>query len=322
MTVKKPTHKKSAATEAKNSKDGFSLISNEKLLELYTAMLKCRKLVERTGSQSQKKNLSGNFETAVGREAIAAGVAIDLVAGDALSCSHNDIMPRFIKGVPLDRILSSIVVPVNGRRKRSVAAGGGYGPLNIIPPSSTLSTQLQIACGVALANKMAKNGRITVAFCGEGSESFDSIREALSFAGLHRLAIVFVFHVGLHSETKGSIAQSKVEDIVTSSQTCGVPAITVDGNDVVAVYRVAYESINRARQGRGPTLIESKAYRHHLPGSSGIGIKRIKGLPLNDPIRNMETYLDRKGLFNKKLKRQINAGFGKELDTASRFFSK
>jgi len=93
----------------------------------------------------------------------------------------------------------------------------------------------------------------------------------------------------------------------------------VDGNDVVAVYRVAYESIGRARQGRGPTLIECKDFPMH--DHFGIDRKRAKGLKPSDPIRSMETYLDRKGLFDRKLKRQISAGFNKELDAATGFFN-
>ncbi len=318
MKVKGTSQEKSVAAKATNGKGGFSLISNEKLLELYAAMVKCRMLAKRAGLLSQRGKLGNNLHVSPGREAIAAGVTVDLLPDDALSISHSDAAPSLIKGVPVDRIFSGFVAPTNGHGgRRSVEGKDGYAPLNIIPPHSTTAAQLHTACGVALANKMAKNSRITVAFCAGASDSLDSCREALAFAGLHDLPLLIAFHDEARRESEGGMIQSKGEGIAAISHACGVPAITVDGNDVVAVYRVAYESITRARQGRGPTLIECKSY--HLHGHPGIDRKAAKGLDTNDPIRMMETYLQRKGLFDTRLKRRIAAGFSKELDVAVKF---
>ena len=101
------------------------------------------------------------------------------------------------------------------------------------------------------------------------------------------------------------------------TQAWGVPAITVDGNDAVAVYRVASESIARARLGRGPTLIECGVYPLH--GPAGNHRKNGRRLEAHDPISAMEIHLARKGLFSERLKRQTVAGFRRELDAATRF---
>ena len=100
-------------------------------------------------------------------------------------------------------------------------------------------------------------------------------------------------------------------DICQQAEDCGFPGVTVDGDDAVAVYRVATEAIAHARRGSGPTLIECKPWPLAAPS---IG-RRSKPI---DPILNMETYLVRKGLFDKKFKSAVVAAFRRELDDATR----
>jgi pyruvate dehydrogenase E1 component alpha subunit len=173
---------------------------------------------------------------------------------------------------------------------------------------------------VALANKMKKNDNIAVAFSGDGSTSLGFWHEALNFAGVHDLPIVFVCQNNLWAESVNLSLQTKVPDISTNAQAYGFPGITVDGNDVVAVYRVAQEAIARARRGQGPTLIECKTYRWY--GHSEIDPAKyrdpeeVERWKAKDPIANMEKYLAAKGLFTAEWKQEIVDGFNNELDAA------
>jgi pyruvate dehydrogenase E1 component alpha subunit len=114
--------------------------------------------------------------------------------------------------------------------------------------------------------------------------------------------------------------QTKVPDISVKAQSYGIPGITVDGNDVVAVYRVAQEAIARARRGQGPTLIEAKTYRWY--GHSEIDPAKyrdpaeVERWKAKDPIAGMEKYLIAKGLFSAAWKQEIVDGFNEELDAA------
>lgn len=309
------------AAPAPSDNDGFSLISNDKLLQLYSTMLKCRMLEERARVLFKQSKFTGNYYAAVGQEAAAVGVAIDLLPDDTIGPSHRDFITCFIKGVPLDKMFAHLYSRAASPDKgRSSPAHCGYAPLNVITPSSTIAAQLNIATGVALANKIKKNSNVAVAFSGDGSTSLGFWHEALNFAGVHDLPIIFVCQNNLWAESVSLNLQTKVRDIAQKAQAYGFPGITVDGNDVVAVYRVASEAIAHARKGNGPTLIECKTYRWY--GHSEIDPAKyrdpeeVERWKANDPILNMEKYLMRKGLFSEEYKQKVAAEFSKELGVA------
>ena len=281
-----------AATEAQPAKKAFSLISDEKLLSLYAAMIKCRMLDERLRSAFGGGRLKVNGVSAAVDEAALVGVAIDLLSEDMISPSNREFMARFVKGAPLAGVIREAK---RGARKS--------GP-SLAPCSVSL-----IATGLALANRLRDNKKIAVAFLGGESVASNSCREALHFAGYNQLPILFVCH-----------NSQQVEGV--DFKAIGVPCIPVDGNDVVAVYRVACEAITHARKGNGPTLIECKTFALQGRKSRGPGLRnkpeQVKNGAGNDPILNMETYLAGKGLFRKELKGEIIAAFTRDLDIALR----
>lgn len=303
MTTRTKQKSPAAAAKATAGNNGFSLISNQKLLQLYTAMVRCRMIEERARAVFKQSKSTGNYGAAVGQEAAAVGVAIDLGPDDAISPAHRDFIVDFIKGVPLDSTFCRLFA------RAASPAPSGYAPLNVIPPSSNLAARLDIAAGVALANKMQNNGKIAVAFSGDGSASLESWREALHFAGVHQLPILFVCQNNVPVEPLHRKTQARGEEIALHAQACGIPAMPVDGNDVVAVYRVATEAIAQARKGNGPTLIECKTCGRQGHSATGPG-------NAHDPILNMEKYLTRKGLFSIELKLEVAAAFSRELDAA------
>ena len=294
------TISKQQSAAAPAHKNGFSLISNEKLLQLYSAMLRCRMIEERAHLLFKQGKFIGNYHPAVGQEAAAVGVAIDLGPEDILVSSRPCFITAFLQGEPLDRLFARLA--------------------DAIAPSSNIAAQSTIATGAARANKTKNNGKIAVAFCGDGSASPDSWRQAIKLAGGHGLPIIFVCQSDLATEPATPNAQTSVENIALKAQACGFPAIAVDGNDVVAVYRVASEAIAHARKGNGPTLIECKAFRLHGRSLTDSRKKRnpdeIEPWEPEDPILNMEKYLAAKGLFREKFKLDISSGFSKELNAA------
>lgn len=272
--------------------NGFSLISNEKLLQLYSTMLKCRMLEERIRVLAKGYGEIGPY-AAGNQEAAAAGIAIDLLPGDTLAPSPRGFIPCFVKGLPLewifDRISSALsAVPTRARSP--------YALLKLIPPSLSLRAQLDRAIAAAMANKASKSKKIALAFCGEASASPDLLHQAMHRAGKLRLPILLV----CHSDTDG-------EDICLKAENYGFPGVTVDGDDAVAAYRVATEAIAHARRGSGPTLIDCRPWPHS-------GSKSGKRRTARSPILNMERYLLRKGLFDSRFKSRVTANFRCELD--------
>ena len=315
MTARKAARETTAAAKAPPDGNGFSLISSAKLIEIYTAMVKCRMIAQQAASALQLGKQGGGLHSA-GREAALAGVLVDLLPEDALCLSHSDFAAGFIKNVPLERVFSNLATAENGRGHLHSSAERNNGAhRHVIPPAPSATAQLNIACGVAQAWKLKLNGKITVALCDDEATPMDAWREALTFAGLHQLPLLFVCHRNVHSAAEELTAQAKFDELASHAQTRRIPALAVDGQDAVAVYRVAYESIGRARNGRGPTLIECRA--HVCKNLKETYKEELKPLQVQDPIRRMESYLLGKGLFNPGLKRKISAAFRRELEAAA-----
>jgi pyruvate dehydrogenase E1 component alpha subunit len=285
--------KKSAPADSLSTHSGFSLISNEKLLGLYATMLKCRMIEDRINTVGKGKAGRGLRIIAAVHDAAIAGVTIDLLRGDTLAPSPGALIPCFVKGMPLAAIFSSLF-------------GGGstirrsYASYGLIRPSFSGEIQLERAIRAASTNKSKRNKKIAVVFSGDVSASSSSLDVAMERAGRKRLPVLFVCQSG-----------HDVGDVSAKARKYGFPDVIVDGDDAVAVYRVATEAIAHARRGSGPTLIECKPWPLQ-------GRKSARPRGTGNPIRNMETYLSRKGLFNRKIKADITATFQSELDAAIR----
>ncbi len=293
------------------------MISGEKLIEIYAAMVKCRLLAKRVALLKRQGSLASDLEAGVGREAAVAGITIDLMPGDTLSVARPYSVSSFVKGSPLTDAFLTLTTANGHGRARSAKNSEGNSAVHVIPATVNHAAQLHIACGVALACMIAKNHAVAVAFCEDGAESLEGWRDTLAFAGRHDLPILFVHQSGAGREQENVSSLRHNQGGGHNTQAWGVPAITVDGNDAVAVYRVASESIARARLGRGPTLIECGVYHLHSP--SGNHLEDGRRPEAYDPIPAMEIYLTRKGLYSEKLKRQTAAGIKRELDAATRF---
>jgi len=290
----KTTRKHSSTPVEAPPHNGFSLISNEKLLQLYTTMLKCR-MIEQRISTLAKQNTSIETLMAANEEAVATGIVLDLLPGDTLAPSHGGFIPSFVKGRSLEAIFGRIF---SSPSRQSAKSRPRYAALNLIPPSLSLGVQLERAIGAAVDNKKCKKRGITVAFCGSSTDPTGHLYEAMRHAGKLSLPILLVCH-----------SDSASEEIGRQAQDCGFPGVTVDSDDAVAAYRVATEAITHARRGSGPTLIECKPWV--LSGhSSG------RRPTARNPILRMEEYLTRKGLFDRKLKSAVTASFRRELDDA------
>lgn len=314
-------------TKASAAANGAPPIPAEKLKQLYTLMVQCRTMEERIRVLFKQGKFSGNYYAAVGQEATEVGCCVDLRPTDTIAPSHRDFISNLIKGTPLNLMISQIY----GRKTspdqgRSSPAHCGYAPLNIITPASTIAAQLNIGTGVALANKMKKNDDVVIAFSGEGATSLGFWHEAVNFSGVHQLPIVYVIQNNLWAESVSVKAQTRVEDLSVKAQAYGIPGITVDGNDVIAVYRVASEAILRARTGGGPTVIEAKTYRWY--GHSEIDPAKyrdpeeVERWKAKDPIPFMERYLDKHKLWSDDFRKGIVEEFTKLMDAAVEFADK
>jgi pyruvate dehydrogenase E1 component alpha subunit len=289
MPAKTTPQTTDAASKALAGNHGFSLISDEKLLALYAALLRCRSLEERVGELRRQQNWPRHHDIP-GQEASVVAATIDLHAEDTVIAPPRCLIHAFMKGVPLDRILAvfkaSAIRPKQSHPPVDVQ-GDRLAPWNHLSPASSHgAAQLNLANYAALLHKVRDDGKIAVAFSRWDSTDASGA-EALRFASAQQLPILFVLRNAKPGKASPPLKGGQSATLAWALLKCDFPHIPVDGSDVVAVYRVASESIARIRQGRGPTLIECV----DLPAVHSA-----------DPIATMETYLSRKGLFRPEFK--------------------
>jgi TPP-dependent pyruvate/acetoin dehydrogenase alpha subunit len=307
--------------------DSYAPLEEATLRRLYQYMLKCRTVEERIRLLFRQGRFSGNYFAAVGQEATEVGATVDLLPEDTIAPSHRNFVTHIMKGTPLKLMFAHIFLRKDSPDQgRCAQAHCGYAPLNIITPSSTIAAQLAIGTGVALANKMQKKTSVVVALSGEGSTSLGLWHESLNFAGVQHLPIVFILENNLWAESVPARLQSAVENFSVKARAYGIRGITVDGNDVVAVYKATQAAILRARQGDGPSLIECKTYRWY--GHSEIDpakyrtVEELEYWKSRDPISAMERYLQERGFWAESWKQELLAEFNKEIDEAIEFAEK
>jgi hypothetical protein len=240
------------------------LISNERLQHLYVTLLRAQLLRARNRLRKSSTPL-------VAREAIVTGTVTHLEENDSLMPVAGDQLAALARGHKLRAIVAN----------RPLAG--------VLPEASTAEARFAIATGYAMARQGGR--QVVLAFSGPVVQSLDGIHAAMAYAAQQKLGIVFVIETAGESELS-SAAHTNAIGI------CGIP---VDGNDVVAIYRVAQEAIQRARRGIGPTLIDCKPWPL---------------APAADPLRRLEQALERRGLETRKLKERTLAAFRKELQAA------
>ena len=308
---------------------GGSLISDAKLKQLYATMVQCRMLTERACRLRGRPLLPSLYAASMGQEAIATGCAIDLQPDDTIALApHNSIaalVKVLVEGVPLDGIVAQMY-----------QHGTPYDQSpNILMPCPTQGTQIDLATSVALVNKRKKKNNVVVAFGDKASTTLGGWHQALQLAAKKTLPIIFVVEDNPWPSPKPGPANFKPGDEERDS-TAGfdpgrkpggkersdrLPIIPVDANDVVAVYRVAYESVQRVRQGGGPVLVEGKPYRLHHPTKRRV-VNSVSSRSGRDPLIHMERYLKTKGLFTGRWKDQLVDEFSRKLDAAVRAVQK
>jgi pyruvate dehydrogenase E1 component alpha subunit len=182
---------------------------------------------------------------------------------------------------------------------------------------------LNVGTGVALGIKKLHKDSVVVAFFGDGATSIGGFHEALNFAGVHRLPIVYVCSNNLWAESVPIRLQTALKDLSDRAKAYGFPGVSLDGNDILAVYDAASQAIVRARSGEGPTLLECKTYRWYGHSEIDPAKYRMKeevdSWKKLDPVLRFEKYLTEKKILTEDLKKQVAAEITAEIDEAVTF---
>jgi len=242
---------------------GAAGFSRDQLLDVYYKMLLARTVAQR--ERMLNRMGKGPFAvTGEGHEALQVGTAYALKPGhDWVVPYYRDIGVAITIGqTPRDLLLAHL------SRAEDISSGGrnmpshfSDPPLRIVSGSAPVATHLPHAAGIALASKLRGLDEVTVAYTGDGGTSTGDCHEAMNFAGVHKLPVIFVIENNLYAISVHWRKQAAVENVSVRARGYGFPGITVDGNDVLAVFAAMKEAVERARKGEGATLIEGKTYR-------------------------------------------------------------
>ena len=255
-----------ATDGARGAKRGDHL-TREDRARLLRYMLLMRASEERALTLYKQGKVPGSFYDGCGQEAISVGAAYALGPRDRMCILHRDLGAHFVRGVTPDRYLANYMGRSDG------VTGGKDGNMHFgdrrlgcVGMVSMLPDMAQPAVGMALAFKMRHEPRVAMTFFGEGSTANGQWHEALNFAGIHRLPVVFILENNQFAYSTPNDLEFAV-DPVKRAEGYGFGGLSVDGNDVEAVFEAASEATERAREGGGPTLIECHTLRMHGHGA-------------------------------------------------------
>lgn len=303
----------------------ISIKGRERLLHLYRTMLLMRRFEEEIVNQYRRGTVPGSAHVYIGQEAIAAGLGAHLVPGDYLVSTHRGHAHSIMMGVPVRGLAAEILA------KKTGVCGGKGGSMRltcvekgVIYSSPIVGSNIPLAVGAALSIKMRGTKNIAVAPFGEGATNIGDFHEGLNLASLWELPVVFICENNMYALSVSQERSTKIEDLSTRASSYGVPGVTVDGNDVVAVYFAAKKAVERARGGGGPTLIECKTYRwlgHHAgePGTSYRTTEEVQEWKKKDPITRMRQLLTEKASATSDELNRLEGDVEAEVEDAIRF---
>jgi acetoin:2,6-dichlorophenolindophenol oxidoreductase subunit alpha len=238
-------------------------LSDDQLRDILYKLKLCRYFDERIEALYRQGRLPGAIYSGRGQEGTHVGATYPLHEDDSLFPTHRDLSAQLTKGLDLKRVMAQFWGRIDGftrGRDGNSHVGDWYGH-HTWTVMSHLPIAYPVACGAALAYKRRGEARVAMAICGEGATSNGRWHEALNVSGIHRLPVVWVVNNNQWAYSTPNRLEFAVPTVAERAAAYGFPGIRVEGANVLDVYRAASEAVERARSGRGPTLIESVSLR-------------------------------------------------------------
>ncbi len=285
-------------------------LTSEQQLDMFWIMLLARRLDERAWVLHRQGKIAFHI-SGIGQEAAQVGAAFALRRGfDWIAPYYRDLALMLALGYTArDFMLSAMgkkEEPNSGGRQ--MPSHWGYRRANVISHSAPVATQCVHAAGVGLAIKMKRDNKVVFTTLGEGSTSQGEWYEAVNWAAVHQLPVIFMVENNMYAISESVDKQMAVPSVSDKACGLGLPGVQVDGTDMLAVYKVTHEAVENARKGNGPKLIEARMYRI-TPHSSDDDDRsyrsrdEVEENKLRDPILINSRYLmDEKILTEEKFK--------------------
>lgn len=298
--------------------------TSKQLLEMHAQLLKIRRFEERIIQFSMSGKVAGWLHSYLGQEAVSVGVVSNLRKDDWILATHRGRGHLLAKGLDSRRYVAEVMAKKTGTCEgRAGEMHLAEKDIGIAGSSGIVGGFISTALGFAFAQQYLGTDRVAVSFFGDGASNQGSFHESLNLASVWNLPVVFVVENNQWAEWTCRSNAMRIEKISQRAQAYGIPGVTVDGDDLMAVYDAAQEAIARARQGKGTTLLECLTHRWtgHFIGDpqdyrDPEDVEKARSF---DPVSRFQAKLMKEGVLTKDKIDELEAKLKAEIDDAIQF---
>ncbi|MCW4055361.1 MAG: thiamine pyrophosphate-dependent dehydrogenase E1 component subunit alpha, partial [Candidatus Bathyarchaeota archaeon] len=266
----------------------------------------------------------GTIHLYTGQEATAVGVCANLRTDDYITSTHRGHGHCIAKGARLEKVMAEILGKKTGYCK---GKGGSMHiadfTIGMLGATAVVGAGLPIAAGAGLSIRLRGTDQAVACFFGDGASNQGTFHEAINIAAVWTLPILFVCENNLYAMGTRQSTVMAIENVADRAAAYGIPGVVVDGNDVLAVYEAAHKAVKRARQGKGPTLIECKTYRHkghsRFDPATYRPKEEVEKWLKSDPIPRFKKRLLEEGFLTEKEALRIEEEVAKAVEDAVKF---
>jgi acetoin:2,6-dichlorophenolindophenol oxidoreductase subunit alpha len=294
------------------------------LLRMYEQMVTIRQFEERAGKEFAAGKMPGFVHLYAGEEAVAVGVCAHLTDDDYITSHHRGHGHCIAKGVDIRAMVAELL----GREAGACRGKGGSMHIadvhkGMLGANGIVGGGFPLATGAGLTAQYHKRNQVAVCFFGDGAANQGTFHESLNLASIWKLPVVYVAENNGYAEATPVSYHMSVRDIAQRAVSYGMPGVTVDGLNVLAVYEAAGEAIARARRSEGPSLIECKTYRYfgHFEGDTITyrTKEEVTSYRTRDPIQALRRNLVDRGIATEEEVLVIEKNVAGLIDDAWRF---
>ncbi len=296
-------------------------------IKMYEQMLTIRSFEEKAIELFEHNLIRGNIHPCIGQEAVSVGVCLALRREDYMLNTHRGHGNCIAKGADLKRMMAELLGRSTGYCKGKGGSmhiadfeGGNLGANGIVGGG------LPIAVGAGISIQNRGTDQVVACFFGDGAVNQGTFHESMNLAAIWKLPVIFICEnnqYALSTPIQEAISIPKISDRALAY---GIPGVTIDGNDVTEVYIQMRKAVERARSGKGPTLLDCVTYRFygHFTGDPGRGITYRSKEEMEEwlrrcPIKRLREYLFREGLLSEEKEEEIQSHVKKSIEEAVRF---
>ena len=313
------TARKAVADSRANLPFVYRQYSQEQLKQVLHKMYLIRRFEEGAEECYMRGLIHGTMHLSIGQEASAMGICMPLAEDDQITSTHRGHGHCIAKGAEVSRMFAEFFGKTTGYCK---GRGGSMHIADVakgnLGANGIVAGGIPIAVGAALSSKMMKTGKVVVSFFGDGANNEGAFHEALNMAAIWKLPVIFVCENNGYGMSTSTARSTAVKNIAERAAAYSMPGVIVNGNIFSEVAEASFNAVERARSGEGPTLIESKTYRHRGHSKSDRNRYRTKEeiedwMANRDPITLFETELRDFGFIDDQGIEAISDAVAKEI---------